>query len=53
MKQKGENIKLSFALCRGEMKEENLDALRTILDILKAELDTYYFYELNLSNSIV
>ena len=44
--QKGESVKLSFALCRGEMKEVNKDNLHANMDILKAGLDTCYIFEL-------
>ena len=33
-------VKLSFALGKGKMKEENLDALHAIMDVLKTVVDT-------------
>ena len=55
MKWKGDSSKFGFYLAKGEMKEENLEALRINMAILIAELDVFHVLEWkgNLTDSTV
>ena len=46
-------LNVSFAYCRGELKDNNWDALRTNRDILKTRLDVCQYFEFkgNLTDS--